>query len=343
MKVRSKVIFSLAVCVLSFNAVLAQEEIDNLIKENIDESKVLIGEYASPFMKSFSLGLNQGWYNTAKAHKTFGVDLTVTLSGMFIPDSETSFNVESLGLTHFKLDDTSPGYPNAPTVFGSDETPKYVYTDDQGVDHVTDGPPGIGLKEEIGYNIMPVPIANLGIGLPKNTDLKIRFAPEINFDGGKGSFKVWGVGVMHDIKQHIPGVKLLPFDLSAFVGYTQLTLDYDLSGQGVSGENQNANLTVKSTTIQGLISKKFSVLTLYGGLGYNLAKSNLDIKGKYDINGDGDTDDVSETDPLAMSFSASGPRATAGFRLKLAIFTIHADYTLQKYKALSVGFGMAVR
>jgi hypothetical protein len=34
---------------------------------------------------------------------------------------------------------------------------------------------------------------------------------------------------------------------------------------------------------------------------------------------------------------------TAGFRLKLAILTLHTDYTLQKYSCLTVGLGFAVR
>ena len=34
---------------------------------------------------------------------------------------------------------------------------------------------------------------------------------------------------------------------------------------------------------------------------------------------------------------------TAGMRLKLAIFTLHADYTVQKYDVLTVGFGFSVR
>ena len=67
------------------------------------------------------------------------------------------------------------------------------------------------------------------------------------------------------------------------------------------------------------------------------------VKGTYDINNDGDTEDSSERDPFAFDYSASGPRATAGLRLKLAILTLHGDYTFQKYNALSVGVGLSIR
>jgi hypothetical protein len=184
-------------------------------------------------------------------------------------------------------------------------------------------------------------MVQLGFGLPKGFDLKLRFFPSTKI-GDNGTVQLFGIGVMHDVKQYIPGIKLAPFDLSAFVGYTHLKLDYGLD---TAHPDQHGVYEVNATTIQGLISKKFSVLTVYGGLGYNIAKSSIALNGKYDINGDGVYGDKSlgEVDPLNSKFAASGPRMTAGFRLKLAVLTLHADYTLQKYNALTVGIGISVR
>jgi hypothetical protein len=179
--------------------------------------------------------------------------------------------------------------------------------------------------------------------MPKNSELKIRFVPSVDLNG-QGEFKMWGVGVLHDIKQHIPGIKLMPFDLAAFVGYTKLDMEYrSKPSVDIQGENQRSVMEMSSTTIQALISKKFAVLTLYGGIGYNIAKSNISLKGTYDLNDDGDTDDANENEPLALDFAASGARATAGFRLKLAVLTLHADYSFQKYNAISAGIGISVR
>ena len=94
---------------------------------------------------------------------------------------------------------------------------------------------------------------------------------------------------------------------------------------------------MNSTTVQAVVGKKFSVITFYGGLGYNIAKSNIALKGNYDIDG------TNYKDPINLDFAASGPRATIGTRLKLAVFTFHADYTVQKYKCLTLGFGISVR
>ncbi|UII29316.1 hypothetical protein LVD15_13065 [Fulvivirga maritima] len=194
--------------------------------------------------------------------------------------------------------------------------------------------------------VVPVPMAQLGIGIIKNTDIKIRWTPEIDVEDG--SFKLIGFGVMHDIKQHIPGIKHLPFDLSAFVGYTSVSFDFPFdeelstTGGGVYTTNGLGQLDVNTLTGQAIISKKISVLTVYGGVGFNRVRSEIKLKGDYVVRDDfGNSESVS--DPVDLSFKEGGVKLNAGFRLKLAIVTLHADYTVQEYDVLSVGFGFAVR
>lgn len=340
MKTFLRIAYLLSIALPLANPVHAQDDIDQLLNESIGDGRKLISAYVSPFMNSVSLGMNQGWYNTAKAHKIAGVDLTITANAMTIPQSDLFFDVTKLDLQVVELDGNSPHHPMAPTVFGPEDQPVFRYTDEQtGLSQTYAGPGGVDLKENLGKNWVPVPMANLGIGLPKGTDLKLRFTPEINM-GDDGTMQILGAGIMHDVKQWIPGIKLLPFDLSGFVGYTKFKLEYYFDP--VNNPDQRGIFEMNATTIQGLISKKFSVLTLYGGIGYNIANSSLAMKGSYDINDNGQSE-PNEVDPLDLKFSAPGFRTTAGFRVKLAVLTLHADYTLQKYKCLTVGMGISVR
>lgn len=319
--------------------VRAQDEIDKFLGESVQDGSKLIGGYVTPLMKSLSLGMNQSWYNTAKPHKVAGFDLTATVSLMYIPDSELLFDANKLGLTQLTLVDPGTGNAlsngNIPTVFGPDTPP--TFSSSSTIGNTSDdfqGPGGLDLEGEIKRNALPVPMAQLGFGLPKGTELKFRLIPKI--DVGDGQFNLFGIGVMHDIKQHIPGIKNLPFDLSALVGYTKMKLEVPFDP--TNNPDQVGKFDVSSTTIQGVISKKVAVLTFYGGLGYNIAKSRLAMLGTYDV---GTSTNIK--DPVDLSFAASGFRMSAGMRLKLAVFTFHADYTLQKYKALTVGFGISVR
>jgi hypothetical protein len=327
----------------------AQSEIDQYLndklKDNFDDGEKLIGAYVDPLMKAVSSSLNQGWYNTAAPHKMAGVDLTVSFNTMTIPKDQLLYNVDDLGLKNLALHSSSPDFAThqAPTIFGPNRTPIfYDKTNDPGAVAKFSGSPGIDLKGKIGMNAIPVPTANLGFGLPKGFDIKVRFVPELKFGTDKqSSFSMWGIGVMHDVKQWIPGIKSLPFDLSGFVGYTTLKMKSKFNAANT--EDAHAVFQMNSITVQGVISKKISVLTVYGGAGYNIAKSNMSLLGKYDLNGDDDYSDSHEVDPVKLDFTASGPRMTAGFRLKLAVFTLHADYTLQKYSCFTAGFGISVR
>lgn len=343
MRFFTRVLFLAALVASASVPSFAQEDIDQLLKEGIEDGEKLIGAYIAPVIKSVSAGLNQGWYNTAKAHKIAGIDITITGNAMTIPAGDLLFKPADLNLQKVELVPTSGQYNGyAPTLAGPDISTSYRLKnpDPSDPDATFSGPPGIDLKGNIGKNWVPVPMAHVGIGLPKGTDLKIRYSPTVDI-GDEGTVKIIGFGVMHDIKQWIPGIKLLPFDLSGFVGYTKFKLESSFEGD-IQGSNQKGIFEMNATTIQGLISKKFSVVTFYGGIGYNIAKSNLAMKGWYDVDEDS-TRDQNEVDPIDLKFAASGPRATLGMRLKLAVLTLHCDYTMQKYKCLTAGVGLSVR
>ena len=101
---------------------------------------------------------------------------------------------------------------------------------------------------------------------------------------------------------------------------------------------------VNSWTFQALVSKEISVITFYGGIGYNTISSNFKMTGTYSVQDANDASlSVDITDPVDANFPLSGGRATVGIRLKLAVFTFHSDYTFQKYNTITAGFGISVR
>lgn len=321
---------------------VAAQDIGGLLEGSAADAKYVSEGYISPMMKALGYGLNQGWYNTAKPHNFPGFDLTLSVNPVFVPATDKIFRVDNNKLQSFSLTKDMDGKVigpsesgNIPTVLGADKST--TYTMDPPAIGSFSGPAGIG----IGF--FPTPTLNLGIGLPKGTDLKIRFVPTLDFNkmtGGEldGSFGLFGVGVMHDFKQWIPGIKALPFDLSVFVGYTKMKLDIAVTEGGANGKTE---LSSSATTVQVLISKKLSVFTPYAGLGMNMAKTKLALKGDYDFDNNAST--APTKDPFNFETDSNGPRATVGFRLKFGPLTLHGDYTLAKYNAASAGLGIAVR
>ena len=183
--------------------------------------------------------------------------------------------------------------------------------------------------------------------------------------GMNGKFGMWGIGVKHDIKQWIPVINKLPFSLSGYFNYTQLNFElgvslpgpesktYDAySGPGdiigynyapgvTAGDYSNQAIAMDATSMgYGIIlSKKLLMLTPYLSLGMQRATFSLRTAGDYAImSGLRDNSTLAQpgalreeykvfTDPININPDAiSSLRYSAGLRLKLLIFGIHAEY-----------------
>ena len=224
----------------------------------------------------------------------------------------------------------------------------------------------------MGINIFGSPSANIAFGIYKNTEIIIRYVPKIKQE----SFEIglWGFGIKHDIKQWIPVIKEQKiWDIAGFFGYTQfnstLGLD-DLQPDAPYGStspngniiNNNSKptstqqISINSTAwnAQLLVSAKLLFFTPYAGFGYQRATTDLTVEGQYPFTtfimpGEADFDpniptkkrvNLTEKDPVKITGTISGFRATFGARIKLAILTFHADYTFAEYNMLTAGVGL---
>ena len=315
-----------------------------------DASK-LVSAYTQPVVKAVSYGMTGGWYHTGKTHSKFGIDLGVTVSTVFFPTTDNYFNPSGLGLSQYTTyngNTTNPslGANSAPTFPGPKDKTSYT-TDIDGAGPIPgytfDGPEGLDLKKSIGVSAAPVPMFQLGIGLFFNTDLKIRYVPHIK--RGPSTFQMFGLGLMHDIKQHIPGMKLLPFDLSVLAAFNTVSGTTEMKASAGNADNRPASddglITYKlnSWVAQAIISKKVSVLTFYLGAGYGSVATNVDITGTFQPTQGG----PSIKDPVSIVFKNNSPKLTVGMRLKFGPIYLVGDYTLQKYNALAIGFGVSIR
>jgi len=324
----------------------------NFLQAGSNDASKLTQAYLNPVIEGLSYGFNGGWFSTAKAHKSFGFDFGVSANAVFIPSSKNYFDPNKLNLETATLSYTEAPNGKAPTIVGPSYETTYtgsvsVDTDGDGTPDETrgyefDGPQGLDFEEAIKISGVLAPTAQLGIGIYKNTDLKIRWMPEVEV--GSSKIKLFGLGVMHDIKQHIPGLKLLMFDLSVLAAYTKIQGETGMEGafapEAGDTRPQKLNYEMNAWLMEAIISKKLSFVTFYGGVGYNAVKSTADVTGSYDIFDDGT---LILNNPVSLDFKNNSFRLTGGMRLKMAIFYLSADYTLQEYSTVSVGFGVSVK
>jgi hypothetical protein len=315
----------------------------------------IVQAYMAPWTNAFGAGLNGSWYNTAKTHKFGGFDITTSINVGFVPSSAQTYNVADLGLT------TLTGSGTASTVAGPDKPGPSLTKTVNGIDLASFTlPPGTGWK------MIPVPTAQIGIGLPLGTELKFRFIPKITIKGS--DISLWGVGLMHNIMQYIPGNKLSPFDVSLFGGYTRLQgnvpirllpdpgtpANYTTFTNPGSFVTQKMEATVQAWTVSVVGSFNIPVVTFYGGLGYSKTQTRIVLKGYYptpvfvatpapgaEYN---DSGVISGNEiPSVNIKNFSGLRTNVGVRFKLSVITLNIDYTWARYNVVSLGLGISFR
>ncbi|MEP1032935.1 DUF6588 family protein [Ekhidna sp.] len=351
-KSTTKLVTLLLVGLFTFNNSANAQDFGEVFKAGPEDAEKYLESYVRPIMLSFNNGLGSGWVNTAKPHKLLGFDLTATANIANIPNEDKLWQFRNSDFTNLRLQTGTEA--TLPTAVGGPTTTNLVVRGNAQIGPINFANESDPFPAAEGYDTkdlpiagFPVPAFQLGVGIVKNTDLKIRYVPTQTIDDL--SIGLFGIGVMHDIKQWIPGLKLVPFDLSGFIGYTGLKAEFDIDVDETDSNNYRyeangtAEFKASSTTIQVLASKKIAILTPYIGLGYNIGGSSFKVNGDFTY-----TDDMGQSvtieDPVNLSFDGgSSPRVTIGARVKLLVLTLHADYSIQKYNTFTLGAGISVR
>jgi hypothetical protein len=299
----------------------------------------LIKGYIGPLQEDFGMAICNGWFTTPVLHKRWGFDFNATVTTVTVNSSAKSFQAPALsGLS-------STGVNPLPSAYGESGTfPTFTYSAGANSGMTFRGPDGANVTKDLPIGSLAIPTLQAGLGVFKDTDLRVRFSPAVNLYGVE--FKNWGVAAMHDFKRFLPFFIEKSVSLSLFAGYSQMTVSTDLSGI-YAGSGQQGIAKSSGITTQVLIGKEFKFFTLFAGVGYNFVKSNYEINGSYNVTtADGNllTSPVMLNNPFSDSHSASSVRSTAGMRLRLGPVTINGDYTfLNTRSLLTAGFGFTIR
>lgn len=348
------------------NTVSAQEGVATLLKAGAGDASKLVQAYTTPFFRGFGAGLNGGWYNTAKPHGLGRFDVTFNMNLCTVPTEDQTYDAAALGFSAIRL--ANPTNHIGQTIAGAalpNDNPIYVLEVDNSATPVLgdkievarfDAPPGAGLP------FSGAPTVQLAVGLIKKTEVMVRYMPTIAL-GEQGDIGLVGFGLKHDIKQWIPVVSKMPFDMSAYFGYTKMNLNYGLDLQAEAGvanktgnngvyADQAMELETKATTFGLILSKKLAILTVYGAANYQRSNTTLSLNGDYPITsfeervgdpnfGQKVVDKVS--DPVSFNVNgANGMTGTIGARLKLLVLTFQGAYTFGKYPMVTAGIGLNI-
>lgn len=311
---------------------MAQDEVGDVFRGAPADAAKLTEAYLLPATTGFGLGLNSGWYTSAKTKGTLRFDLRITGTAAFVPQSDKTFDIAKLGL--ISMSPVNPSNTITPTLSGPKNAGVRMIIDHN--DQEFDLPDGLG--SGIGADYIPSPQVQLTVGLPKNIDISLRYVPTIDLDDF-GKVDLFGVGAKVEVLPIILGKKekLLPFDLAVALGYTQLKWSIPLEVGNNPDPNQRIDIKLNGISADAIISKKLAVFTPFFSLGYNSSESNIKALGTYDFDGEVHTNpfDIKRTD-------VSGMKASLGFQLHLAFFRLYASYTQAKYGYANAGIGFGI-
>jgi hypothetical protein len=323
------------VLLFGINAAKAQSDMVQLLATGKTEANMLITDYASPFLETFGNNLNNGWYSTAAPLKTARFTITIGGTASFVPKDKQSFTINPANYTHLRTTGNVP--ITAPTVFGekTSMTDLFAYYSNGGSTIQTP----IALKGT-GINMSPLPVVQLSVGLIKGTEVMLRIFPKIETGDYKAGY--FGFGLKHNIKQWIPFIKDKAFDLSFAGAFASASLDmvgsnFLLAETGVnnpSGQifnNQTINFSSSAWNANVIISKKLSLLTLFGGVRLSHYKTTLDLKGNYPIttlDNAGNKTITNLADPIGIEGSGTQFGFNGGLRIKLGFLAIFAEGSL---------------
>jgi hypothetical protein len=307
-----------------------QAAVIDVLGSGISDADKLMNAYFQPFGESFSIGLGQNWYNSAKPLKLLRFNVQTGASLIMVPTEKQVFNPQALGMQNLR-----PLGNSSPTLFGSGQGPAYELSVDDpsnpGQRLVVDTINGITQGLDLTMNA--VPFAQFNIGLVKGTEVSVRFVPTLDLStlgAGSGSFGLWGVGVKHDIFQWIPVLSKLPFSVSGYFNYSKLSFDlgvnlpgpeskvYDAytvptpgsepqvvgfdytSGTAGNYSTQAIAMDASSMGFGIIASKKLLFVTPYVSLGFQNAKFSLRTAGDYAILSGMAVNGVSDPEPGAL-------------------------------------------
>jgi len=342
------------------------ENAGDILRAGTEDANILLKEYLRPLGEGFGTDLNSGWFSTAKTHKFLGFDLTVNASVAFIPDSDQLFDLSALNLQEVEL--VSNG-PTSPTIAG-DEVPGAV------IGSIERNPVNgerlfeFQLPEGSGFPYIPAPMVQASVGLIKNTDLTVRYLPEISLPNDI-DLDLFGIGIKHEITNWFPGGKALPVDISLQAGYTNISasidfevlprVDTDTKNEFDASvwEGQQGSIDTDAFTANLLVGKTLPVLSVFGGVGYQTSTVDLTTPGSFPVtvpnedfdpalppsNPDSNPKRIARVEnPIDISYDDNGSfHGVAGFRIRLLILNISGSFTLSKTPVGQVGVGIGIR
>jgi len=322
----------------------AQDGIEDLLAAGVDDAQRFSQDYFSPATDAVIYGMSSGWFNTAKSKKFLRFEISAIGNLSFTDSESQSFQLNTADFNNLSFTN-GPSIQNVATALGENnpDVGMMVSVQDPNTNQSTEIPITLpqGLASE-DINFVPTGFIQASIGLIKGFEVKARYLPEVETEDVDSQF--YGFGLQNELTELIPFDKVLPIRISAFAGYSKFEGKFRFDDSDfISGVNRRIESEAESWLFAAIVSTKLPVLNFYGSVGYVTGDSTTSLLGQYNLNtGINSVDSEVLVDPFSVKSDVSGAKATLGFKLSLAFFRIHADYSFQEFNTASLGISLGI-
>ena len=332
-----RILFFLCISFPAFS--FAQSNINDLLTAGIEDAEQYTNAYLAPALEASIYNLGGSWYNTADAKPLGGFEISIVGNLAFFgnKDDKKAFVLNTADYQNLQFTDGSTS-KTVSTALGDIEGIQVFVEDESSLSRADFELPA-GLAAE-GINFIPSGFLQASVGLIKGTEVKARFLPRVKNDDV--SLSLFGLGIQHEFTKHLPADKMLPVAISAVIGYSQLSGEYDFTSTSIiDGSDQRLDSKIKTWNFQAVVSTRLPIINFHGGLGYLSGTSETEVLGTYVVtSGPLQTTYV---DPFSVSTDASGVIANVGTKLKLGFFRLNADYSLGEFNRFTFGLSFGFR
>jgi len=327
---------------LAMVTVSKAQDLNDLFVAGVNDAERFANAYLAPVSEATIYSISNGWYNTADAKPLGGFEISIigNMTGFKNKDDKKAFVLDPNDYENLDFVNNPGQARPVSTALGDIEGITVFVEDESGLFREEFELPS-GLASE-NFNFIPSGYIQGSVGLVKGLEVKARFLPKIKFDDD-AKIGLFGAGIQYDFTKLLPADKLLPVAISAVIGYTGLSGEYDFTDTGViAGSDQRIDASVKTWNFSAVVStKNIPVINFYGGLGYITGKSDIDLLGTYEANGPFFSETIE--DPFTVSKKASGVAATLGTKIKLGFFRLNADYNFSEFSTFTFGINFGFR
>ncbi len=312
----------------------AQDQIQDILRAGLDDATRFSKDYIAPVSDAAIYSMANGWYNSGKAKDLFHFEISIISNLSMVPDDKQNFTLNTNDYNYIQFPDGSTSKQVA-SILGHNDSEQVVvveYETENGTETAS-----IVLPQGLGdNNIDFVPTAYLqgSLGLIKGFEVKVRYLPEIDYDGVKTKF--YGAALQHEFTSWLAGEDIFPVGISALIGYNRLEGSYNLDDAQVSAIGQRIDTEMNSWIFTTIVSTNLPVINFYGGLGYVKGDSTTQLEGTYTVD-EGPLEGQTISNPYSVSSDVGGVNATLGTKLKLGFFRINASYSFQEYQNINLG------